>query len=115
MDKILLITMLYDFYSELLTDKQKTFIELYYFNDFSLNEIAEQYNITRQAVRDMIKRTEKILSQYEEKLLLIDKYLKQKEKLNNILEILNEVIDTNNLKQIYKFNDIKNMLAEIID
>ena len=61
MDKILFFTMLYDFYGELLTDKQKEIFELYHLNDYSLYEIGSQFNISRQAVLDSIKRTEKSL------------------------------------------------------
>ena len=68
MDKILFLTMLYDFYGELLTDKQRETFELHYLNDLSLFEISSQYDISRQAVLDSLKRTEKSLLHYEEKL-----------------------------------------------
>jgi predicted DNA-binding protein YlxM (UPF0122 family) len=84
MDKFYEITLLYDFYGELLTEKQKNVIELYYLNDLSLFEIAEEYDITRQAVLDMLKRTEKLLKQYEDKLHLTKLYLERKRKLDEI-------------------------------
>jgi hypothetical protein len=84
MDKFYEITLLYDFYGELLTEKQKNVIELYYLNDLSLFEIADEYNITRQAVLDMLKRTEKLLKQYEDKLHLTKLYLERKRKLDEI-------------------------------
>ena len=115
MDKILMITLLYDFYGELLTDKQKSVIELYYLNDLSLNEIAGDHNITRQAVLDMIKRTEKVLMQYEEKLKLVDKYLRQKDKLKTAVEKLDAVIKDNGLEYIDDMTPVKEMIAEILD
>ncbi len=75
MDRIYYITLLLDFYGELLTEKQRQVMSGYYFDDCSLNEIAQEHSITKQAVQDMIKRSEKLLAQYEEKLMLVDKYL----------------------------------------
>ena len=60
MDDILQLTLLYDFYGELLTEKQKQVYELHYQNDLSLTEIGEELSISRQAVRDQLKRTEKM-------------------------------------------------------
>ena len=62
------MTMLFDFYGELLTDRQKEFFDLYYNEDLSLSEIAENEGISRQGVRDGIKRGEQILQEMEEKL-----------------------------------------------
>ena len=59
---------LFEFYAALLTDKQMNYIELYYADDYSLAEIAEEFGVSRQAVYDNIKRTEKILEDYEMKL-----------------------------------------------
>ena len=64
---------LYDAYQELLTTKQKVYFELYYQDDLSLSEIAEQFEVSRNAVFDNIKRTEKLLEDYEDKLQLLDK------------------------------------------
>jgi len=114
-DKFLFIAMLYDFYSELLTEKQKSVIELYYFNDFSLNEVAEEYGITKQAVQDMLKRTEKLLMYYESKLLLVYRYLKQKQKLKDIIKKIDNTINDNNLYYINDFKDIKNTITNILD
>ena len=78
MDDILQLTLLYDFYGELLTEKQKQVYELHYQNDLSLTEIGEELSISRQAVRDQLKRTEKILLDYEEKLQLVSRFQAQK-------------------------------------
>ena len=83
-EQVIKISQLYDFYSELLSDKQKQYLNDYYFNDLSLTEISENYNISKQAVSNNIKRTVLELEQFEEKLNLI--------KLNNErLFILNEI------------------------
>ena len=65
---ILKTTLLYDFYGELLTDKQKEIYELFYQNDMSLSEIAGELEISRQAVRDQLKRAKKYFLTHEEKL-----------------------------------------------
>ena len=57
------MAMLFDFYGDMLTDRQKEFYDLYYNEDLSLGEIAENYNITRQGVRDVIVRAEAILTE----------------------------------------------------
>ena len=66
---------LFEFYSTLLTEKQMNYMELYYADDFSLGEIAEEYEVSRQAVYDNIKRTSKILEDYEKKLHLFSDYI----------------------------------------
>ncbi|MBF8418597.1 putative DNA-binding protein [Heyndrickxia coagulans] len=65
---------LYDFYQSLLTPKQRSYMSLYYLDDLSLGEIAEQYGVSRQAVYDNIKRTEQTLEDYEKKLGLLEKF-----------------------------------------
>lgn len=68
------MTMLYDFYGDLLTARQKEFYDLYYNEDLSLAEIAEHYSITRQGVRDIIMRAEAVLEDVENKTGLIQRY-----------------------------------------
>ncbi|WP_406565377.1 putative DNA-binding protein [Bacillus solitudinis] len=65
---------LFDFYQSLLTPKQRKYMSLYYLDDFSLGEIAEEFEVSRQAVYDNIKRTEAMLEEYEQKLQLLDKF-----------------------------------------
>lgn len=74
MSKNLDIIMLFDFYRNILTEKQIEVIDLYYNEDLSLAEISEHLNITRQGVRDNIKRAEAILTDIEEKLCLVQKH-----------------------------------------
>ena len=77
------LVLLYDYYKELLTDSQKEYFEKYYFDNFSLSEISENLNVSRNAVHKQLKVIEEKLKFYEEKLKLIEK--------NN--KILNEIKD----------------------
>lgn len=91
MNKKVEISMLCDIYGKLLTEKQFEFINDYYNNDLSLSEIAENNDITRQAVRDIIKKGEKKLFEYEEKLLIMKKTLTQEQKIQAILSELTKI------------------------
>lgn len=84
MGKDLNFALLLDFYGEMLTDKQRDMIELYYNEDLSLGEIAETQKITRQGVRDSIKRGEMQLNEFESKLGLANKFLRYNEILERI-------------------------------
>ncbi|MBF0805225.1 MULTISPECIES: putative DNA-binding protein [unclassified Streptococcus] len=77
---------LFEFYAALLTDKQMNYIELYYADDYSLAEIAEEYQVSRQAVYDNIKRTERILEDYERKLHMYSDYIVRNQVFEEILE-----------------------------
>jgi predicted DNA-binding protein YlxM (UPF0122 family) len=90
MDKVIKMTLLYDFYGPLLTERQQKFFDLYYGDDYSLGEIAENYGVSRQAVHDTLKRTESVLANYECKLGLIDKFLQQCNKLAEVARLLEE-------------------------
>ncbi|MGG5315791.1 putative DNA-binding protein [Enterococcus sp. AZ072] len=81
---------LFEFYATLLTEKQMNYMELYYADDFSLGEIAEEYNVSRQAVYDNIKRTEKILEEYERKLHLVSDYIVREEQLEKLEHYVKE-------------------------
>ena len=90
MEKIVERGMLYDFYGELLTEHQKAVYEEAVFNDMSLSEIAEQYEISRQGVHDLLKRCDKLLSDYENKLHLVENFLKIKENAEDMHRVLDE-------------------------
>ena len=103
MDNIAKKNLLYDFYGELLTDHQKTIYEDAVYNDCSLSELAEEYNISRQGVHDLLKRCDKILEGYEEKLGLVAKFSILKEKAHrietltddeNVRKLAQEMIET---------------------
>ena len=69
------MTMLFDFYGELLTERQREFYELYYDEDLSLSEIAENYGISRQGVRDVIVRAEAYMTEIEDKTGLVKRFM----------------------------------------
>lgn len=68
------MTMLFDFYGDLLTERQREFFDLYYNEDLSLAEIAENYGISRQGVRDVIVRAEATMTEIEEKTHIIHRF-----------------------------------------
>ncbi len=78
MEKIFEQGMLYDFYGELLTEHQRSIYEDAVFNDMSLGEIAAERGISRQGVHDLIKRCDKILLDYEQKLQLVARFARAK-------------------------------------
>lgn len=87
LEKTTRMNYLYDFYQSLLTPKQKSYMSLYYLDDYSLGEIAEEYEVSRQAVYDNIKRTENMLEEYEKKLLLFEKFQERKKLIHKIKEL----------------------------
>ena len=92
LEKTTRMNFLFDFYQALLTDKQRSYMELYYLDDHSLGEIAESYEISRQAVYDNIRRTEAMLEEYEEKLNLFSKFQERQA----LLETLEKAIQEDN-------------------
>ena len=80
------MTMLFDFYGDILTERQKEFYDLYYNEDLSLGEIAENYGITRQGVRDVIVRAEAILTDLEDKTGLSRRFHTMKQQLQQVRE-----------------------------
>jgi hypothetical protein len=84
------INQLFDFYEHLLTDKQQMFLKYYFHDDFSLGEIAAEFNISRQAIYEHIKRAEHVLEMYEEKLSLLEKYERRNHELDKLRSILQD-------------------------
>ena len=91
MDRKVEISMLCQIYGKLLTEKQLNIMDNYYNLDLSLSEIAENEGITRQAVRDIIKKGENRLFEFEEELGIMKKNMKQEEKIANILSELTKI------------------------
>ena len=100
MEEKVQISMLCQLYGKLLTKKQYEFIDDYYNNDLSLSEIAENNEITRQAVRDIIKKGEKKLFEYEEKLMFMKRTLNQEKKIEKALSELTKIQKNYSDKQI---------------
>lgn len=89
------MTMLYDFYGELLTDRQKEFFDFYYNDDLSLSEIAENAGISRQGVRDVIVRAEGIMQEVEDKTGLIRRFEQMRGHLDAITAAAAEIKTVN--------------------
>ena len=85
-EKMVEIGLLFEQYKELLTDKQREMVSLYYEEDYSLGEISENLGVSRQGVYDTLKRSEKILREYESKLHLVSKAKDQEKFLKSIGE-----------------------------
>ena len=97
---------LFEFYATLLTDKQMNYIELYYADNYSLAEIAEEFNVSRQAVYDNIKRTEKVLEGYEEKLHPFSNYVVRNQLIDELLaEYASDQHLTTQLREIQKIDE----------
>lgn len=90
LEKVDLMNLLFDFYGQLLTDRQKDFMELYYAHNLSLGEIAEEFRVSRQAVYDTLKRSGRLLTQYEEKLGLASRFKAERNKLSDAATLLDE-------------------------
>jgi predicted DNA-binding protein YlxM (UPF0122 family) len=94
MERIAEMALLADFYGPLLTEKQRNVWDLHYEQDLSLVEIAELEKISRQAVYDLLKRTEKILQEYEVKLGLVCRFVVEQNKVSEVTKMLQEYTKT---------------------
>lgn len=90
LEKTTRVNFLFDFYQSLLTPKQRNYMELYFLEDYSLGEISETFDVSRQAVYDNIRRTEMMLEEYEKKLLLFDKFSKRQKLLDEMEQSLDQ-------------------------
>lgn len=106
-EKDLKIAYLLDFYGEVLTERKKEVLDMYYNEDLSLAEIAEQIGISRQGVRELIKKAEEELSFLEEKLALAEKMSALKRHCDNMLSIAeNEEISPTLKREIEEISKI---------
>jgi predicted DNA-binding protein YlxM (UPF0122 family) len=106
---------LIDYYKELLTEKQKYIMELYFNEDLSLAEISELTNTSRQAIFDIIKRCNKLLMDYESKLRLLEKNDEIKSSKELIIQKIDELQKSTDKKEfIDLIQEIKNMIVESI-
>ncbi|MFC4387372.1 putative DNA-binding protein [Gracilibacillus marinus] len=105
LEKTTRINFLYDFYQALLTEKQRSYMEMYYLEDLSLGEISETYNVSRQAIYDNIRRTEQMLEGYEEKLNLYKKFQERQTLLEKATSLMNSE----------QYSELKTILDKISD
>ena len=112
MDDFLKQTLLYDFYGELLTSHQKEIYEQSVLEDLSLSEIAQAAGISRQGVHDLVKRCDKTLQGYEDKLHLVEKFLAVREKVHRIDQVPDQY-DPEDDSQLAR--EIRKIAREIID
>lgn len=119
MIKDVFMTMLFDFYGEFLTEKQADVFDLYYNEDLSLSEISEHLGITRQGVRDSIKRGEAILQEIEEKIGLAKKHQSMMEATHLLKDMANEVNymvqSSGSVALISKMEEMKKVLEGVLD
>ncbi len=97
MEKIVEQGLLYDFYGELLTEHQKRIYEDVVYNDFSLTEIARESGISRQGVYDLIRRCNRILQEYEDKLHLVERFMKVKTNVEQLERLAGSNINRDEL------------------
>ncbi|MTI69973.1 MAG: YlxM family DNA-binding protein [Firmicutes bacterium] len=118
-EKVVEIGYMFDFYGKLLSKKQRSAIELYYIHDLSLSEIGEQLKISRQGVYDTLKRAEKKLYNFEEKLRLVDKFKQKNAKVKSILnhlEVINKEIEKCNHLDLQKsVKEIEKIISDILE
>ncbi|MBR2743769.1 MAG: putative DNA-binding protein [Clostridia bacterium] len=113
MEEKIKMSILCSIYGKLLTEKQYEILNDYYNNDFSLSEIAENNEITRQAVKDVINKSNDKLLEYENKLSFMDKMLKQKACVNEIIDDLSRL--KNKELTEGKINSLSKKLEQLID
>ena len=90
MEKIVERTLMYDFYGDLLTPRQREIYESVVLEDYSLSEVADDQGVSRQSVHDMIRRCDHLLDGYEERLHLVEKFLQIREKISRIRTLARE-------------------------
>lgn len=90
LEQRLYLARLYDIYGPLLTEKQQRCLELHLFEDFSMSEIGESLQVSRQAVYDILHRSEQLMSGYEDKLGLAGRLAKQRQELTDIYDELTD-------------------------
>ena len=88
MENTLRMAMLFDFYGPLLTERQQDVFQMYFHEDLSLGEVAEEFDVSRQAIHDILKRTGAILEELEEKLGLVAKHEERQQFYGELLELI---------------------------
>ena len=116
-DKMVEIEILYSQYASLLTKKQREIISMYYEEDYSLGEISQMLNISRQSVYDSLKRSEKALADYEKKLGMVEKLHKAEELLNKLedrIQTFSKDFDKCNTEDSAQIKDLIDEIRELL-
>lgn len=113
LEKVNQLNLMFDFYGELLTKRQQEVFKLYYHQDLSLREIAEANDISRAAVHDLLKRVEKQLFDYENKLRLVSRFSLINEKLDKLTSFLNLLQGGASQEEIEKLKEIVTEISTI--
>lgn len=103
MDKIIERNLLFDFYGDLLTERQRNIYQDAVYGDLSLSELADDYGISRQGIHDQIKRCDKTLEEYESKLHLVERFEKIKKYSNELLEVADKSSDESLKKAVSEY------------
>lgn len=111
MEKIVEQGILYDFYGALLTPHQREIYEAVVYDNLSLGEIAAEKNISRQGVHDLIRRCDKILEDYENKLHLVERFSVNRKKLSKIREFINHSVEGDEKERMIQLID--DMIEEL--
>lgn len=116
MEEIEKKALLFDFYGELLTDHQKNIYSDIVMNDFSYSEVARDEGVSRQSVYDLVRRCDKVLEEYENKLKLVEKFLETKERVSQIHELATQLksitTEDNLIRKIDRIESISKQIYE---
>jgi len=114
-EKMYEISMLYDFYGELLTPRQKSIMQYYYEENYSLGEIADETGVSRQAVYDAVRKAEKSLHSYEDKLGLVKRFIQTESDIEKAEQAIDEIISQYSDEKaiVEKLVFVKNILGKL--
>jgi predicted DNA-binding protein YlxM (UPF0122 family) len=108
-ERFVFINLLYDFYGQMLTERQRQAIELYFQLDLSLSEIGAELGVSRQAVHDLLKRSEEALLHYEQRLGLVERWSDQQTKIKELRQLLEALAD----EQEQRWQQVFALLGEL--
>ena len=111
-DKTLQMTLLFDFFGDLLTDKQREYFDLYHNEDLTLSEIADNVGITRQGVRDIIVRAEATLMDYEKRTGIIARFQQRNADVDRAMEIADNIKKCASNDNVSKLTDELTVILE---
>lgn len=112
MERIVEQGLLYDFYGELLTGHQRQVYEDYVLNDLSASEIAQERGVSRQGIHEIVKRCDRLLEEYEQKLHLVEKFLQTRKYISEIYELARQGSENGSRETL---EQIEGIAREILD